>query len=53
VKNLWHVEVELVEKSARLRVDEKGLGCIIFGLDAVLRVVLLEVEQATCIIRNG
>jgi hypothetical protein len=53
VKNLQHVEVELVEKSARLRGDEKGLGRIIFGLDAVLRVVFLEVEQATCIIRKG
>jgi hypothetical protein len=30
------------------RSDEEGLGGIIFWLDALCRVVLLEVEQATC-----
>ena len=33
--------------------DEEGLGRIIVGLEAVARVVLLEVEQAACIIRSG
>jgi hypothetical protein len=28
--------------------DEEGLGGVIFWLDAVCRVVLLEVEQAAC-----
>ncbi len=46
VKIFQHVQKELVEKSVLLRGDEKGLGRIIFGLEAVLRVVLLEVEQA-------
>jgi hypothetical protein len=30
------------------RNDEEGLGGIIFWLDAVCRMVLLEVEQAAC-----
>ena len=48
VKIFQHIQKELVEKSVLLRGDEKGLGRIIFGLEAVLRVVLLEVEQAAC-----
>ena len=48
VKIFQHVQKELVEKSVLLRGDEQGLGRIIFGLEAVLRVVLLEVEQAAC-----
>ena len=53
VKILQYVQEELVEKSVLLRGDEEGLGRIIFGLEAVLRVVLLEVEQAACIIGRG
>ena len=53
VKILQHVQEELVEKSVLLRGDEEGLGRIIFGLEAVLRVVLFEVEQAACIIERG
>ena len=43
-----HVQVELVEQSVVSRRDEEGLGVILFWLDAVCRVVLLEVEQAAC-----
>ncbi len=53
VKILQHVQEELIEKSFLLRGDEEGLGRIIFGLEAVLNVVLLEVEQAACIIGRG
>jgi hypothetical protein len=48
VKIFQHVQKELVEKSVLLGGDEWGLGRIIFGLEVVLRVVLLEVEQAAC-----
>jgi hypothetical protein len=37
-----HVNLE------RLVRDEEGLGLVILSLDAVARVVLLEVEQAAC-----
>ncbi len=42
------VLVELVEQSVVSQSDEEGLGGIPFWLDAVCRVVLLEVEQAAC-----
>jgi hypothetical protein len=53
VKIFQHVQEELVEQSVLLRGDEEGLGRITFGLDAVLLVVLLEVELAACIIQRG
>jgi hypothetical protein len=40
---LRHVQEELVEQSVLLYGDEEGHG-LIFGRDAVCRVVLLEVE---------
>ena len=48
VKIFQHVQKELVEKLVLLGGDESGLGLIIVGLEAVLRVVLLEVKQAAC-----
>jgi hypothetical protein len=45
VKIIQDVQEELVEKSVLLRGDEEGRVRIIFGLEAVARVVLLEVEQ--------
>ena len=49
-RRLQDVQEEILkktsEKSVLLGGDEEGLGSIIFGLDAVARVVLLEVEQA-------
>ena len=49
MKILQHVQEEVVEQSVVCRCDKEGLGGIIFRLDAVCRVVLLEVEQAACI----
>ncbi len=43
-----HVQVELVEKYVVSRSDKEGLGGILFWLDAVCWVVLLEMEQAVC-----
>ena len=48
VKILQHVQEELVEQSVSLGGDDEGHGFVIFGRDAVCRVVLLEVEQAAC-----
>ena len=48
MKILQHVQEELVEQSILLGGDEEWLGFVIFGRDAVCRVVLLEVEQAAC-----
>ena len=48
VKILQDVQEELVEKPVLLRSEKEGLLRIIFGLEAILRVVLLEVEQAAC-----
>ncbi len=48
VQILQHVQEELVEQSVFLGGDEEGLGLVILGLDAVCRVVPLEVEQAAC-----
>jgi hypothetical protein len=46
VKLLEDVQEELVEQSVLLDRDEEGqAGSVIFGRDAVHRVVLLEVEQ--------
>ncbi len=53
VKIFKHVQEELVEQSVFPLRQRRGLGSIIFGLDAVLRAVLLEVEQAVCIIQRG
>jgi hypothetical protein len=47
VKILEDVQEELVEQSVLLYRDEEGQAFgVIFGRDAVHRVVLLEVEQA-------
>ena len=43
-----HVQEELVEQSVVGRGDVEGLGGIILGFDAVIGVVLIEVEQAAC-----
>jgi len=43
-----HVQEELVEQSVVGRGCVEGLGGIILGLDAVVGVALLEVEQAAC-----
>ena len=48
VKILQDVQEELAQKPVLLRGEKEGLVRIIFGLEAVLRVVLLEVEQAAC-----
>ncbi len=48
VKILQELQEELVEKSVLLRGEKEGLVRIIFGLEAVLCVVLLEVELAAC-----
>jgi hypothetical protein len=49
VKTLQDVQEELVEQSVLLYGDEEGQAfVVIFGRDAVHRVVLLEVEQAAC-----
>ena len=45
-RRLQDVQEEILEKSVLLGGDEEGLGSIIFGLDAVAHMVLLEVEQA-------
>jgi hypothetical protein len=46
VKILQHVQEELVQQF--FLGDEDGHGAVIVRLDAVILVVLLEVEQATC-----
>ncbi len=43
---IHHVQEALVEQSVVWRSDVKGLGSIIFWLDAVRRVVLLNVPPA-------
>ncbi len=48
MKILQHVQEELVEQSVLLYKDKEGHGVVIFGRNAVCRVVLLEVEQAAC-----
>ena len=48
VKILQDVQEELAQKPVLLRGEKEGLVRIIFGLEAVLRVVPLEVEQAAC-----
>jgi hypothetical protein len=48
VKILQDVQEELVEKPVLLRGEKEGLVHIIFGLEAILRMVLLEAEQAAC-----
>jgi hypothetical protein len=53
VKIIQHVQEDLVQKSVLLHGDEQGPCRIIFGLDAALRVVLFDVEKATCIITRG
>jgi hypothetical protein len=45
VKILKHVHDELDEKSVLLPGNEKGLGRIIFGLETVLCVAILEVDS--------
>ncbi len=53
VKTLQDVQEELVEQSVLLYRDEEGQAfVVIFGRDAVHRVVLLEVEQAACTIQH-
>jgi hypothetical protein len=48
VKILQDVQEELVQQSVFFLGDEDGHGAVIVRLDAVILVVLLEVEQATC-----
>ncbi len=48
MKILQHVQEELVEQSVLLYGDEEWHGFVIFGRDAVCRVVLLGVEEAAC-----
>ena len=56
VNTFQHVQEKLVEQCVVLGGDEQGLGRIIVGLEAVFRVVLLEVKQAAChrgLVKNG
>jgi hypothetical protein len=48
VRIFQDVQEELVEKRVLLRSEKEGLLRIIFGLEAISSVVLLEVEQAAC-----
>jgi hypothetical protein len=46
--SIHHVKEALDEQSVVWQSDVMGLGGIIFWLDAVRRVVLLEVQRASC-----